>query len=127
MVGAGRFERPTPCAQDGFRSPANSACFQLLAFQAVAAILLRRVERFGILRRPTATFLSTSYPWLLHLRSDTESVFCFAPASGYSTRPAPPAALYDPVAGAVTDLAPHALVTRGSRRGPKSRRRWTRS
>jgi hypothetical protein len=30
MVGAGRFERPTPCAQGGSKGTAKAACFQLL-------------------------------------------------------------------------------------------------
>src|ERR1019366_2073490 len=31
LVGAGRFERPTPCAQGGWKGAAKVACFQLLA------------------------------------------------------------------------------------------------
>src|ERR1039458_3890799 len=34
MVGAGRFERPTPCAQASFQYPAEVACFQALLIQA---------------------------------------------------------------------------------------------
>jgi hypothetical protein len=41
MVEAGRFERPTPCAQDGFRTAANRACFQLLLFQTIMGCLLK--------------------------------------------------------------------------------------
>src|ERR1039457_5633955 len=33
LVGAGRFERPTPCAQGGFRPIPKMPCFQLLTFQ----------------------------------------------------------------------------------------------
>ena len=33
LVGAGRFERPTPCAQGGFRPSAEIPCFQVLTFQ----------------------------------------------------------------------------------------------
>ena len=35
MVGAGRFERSTACAQDGFRHAAEIVYFQLLLFQAI--------------------------------------------------------------------------------------------
>src|SRR5271169_6832852 len=45
--------------EGGFELPANSVCFQLLAFQAVTASLLNPVERFGTWRLPAATFLST--------------------------------------------------------------------
>jgi hypothetical protein len=44
LVGAGRFERPTPCAQGGFRHGLEMACFQLLRFQRDAASLLQLVE-----------------------------------------------------------------------------------
>jgi hypothetical protein len=44
MVGAGRFERPTPCAQGSFRHTLEMACFQVLGFQEDAASLLQRVE-----------------------------------------------------------------------------------
>jgi len=33
LVGAGRFERPTPCAQDGFRHSAKIVYFQRILFQ----------------------------------------------------------------------------------------------
>jgi hypothetical protein len=33
LVGAGRFERPTPCAQGSFRPPSKTPCFQALRFQ----------------------------------------------------------------------------------------------
>jgi len=33
LVGAGRFERPTPCAQGGFRPRAKVPYFQQLLFQ----------------------------------------------------------------------------------------------
>ena len=56
MVGAGRFERPTPCAQDRFRPFAETACFLMLTFQADAASLLKLVERFGVWRLWAATF-----------------------------------------------------------------------
>src|ERR1039458_4855383 len=44
MVGAGRFERPTPCAQGGVRHGWEVACFQVLTFQGVGAGLLKSVE-----------------------------------------------------------------------------------
>ena len=44
MVGAGRFERPTPCAQGGWEEAAKAACFQVLAEQGVVADLLKPVE-----------------------------------------------------------------------------------
>jgi len=47
LVGAGRFERPTSCAQGRFRQAAQMGCFQYLLFQAVAGNLLKMVERFG--------------------------------------------------------------------------------
>ena len=59
LVGAGRFERPTPCAQGRFRPFAETACFLMLRFQADAASLLRLVEWFGIWRLWAATKLTT--------------------------------------------------------------------
>jgi hypothetical protein len=59
LVGSGRFERPTPCAQGRFGRLAGIPCFLLLRFQADAATLLRPVERFGIWRLWAATVLST--------------------------------------------------------------------
>jgi hypothetical protein len=47
LVGAGRFERPTPCAQGRFRRYAEITCFLVLRFQAVVGSLLKVVERFG--------------------------------------------------------------------------------
>jgi hypothetical protein len=44
LVGAGRFERPTPCAQGSFRYPAEMVCFQALQFQKDGAHLLHLVE-----------------------------------------------------------------------------------
>jgi hypothetical protein len=44
LVGAGRFERPTPCAQGGVRYIQKAPCFQLLMFQADTGILLKPVE-----------------------------------------------------------------------------------
>ena len=46
LVGAGRFERPTPCAQGGMRDDSKMACFQVLRFQANASISLRLVEAY---------------------------------------------------------------------------------
>ena len=59
LVGAGRFERPTPCAQGSFRPFFETACFLMLTFQADVASLLRLVEWFGIWRLWAATFSST--------------------------------------------------------------------
>jgi hypothetical protein len=46
LVGAGRFERPTPCAQDGFWPAPETACFQAFLFQADAASVLNSVESY---------------------------------------------------------------------------------
>lgn len=40
LVGAGRFELPTPCAQGSFRPQPKMYYFQLLTFQADGATLL---------------------------------------------------------------------------------------
>jgi hypothetical protein len=48
LVGAGRFERPTPCAQGGLRPAEKVVYFQRILFQADGAILLNLVELFGI-------------------------------------------------------------------------------
>ena len=50
MVGAGRFERPTPCAQGGFRHSSEMACFLVLGFQAVMVMLLQLEEMRGAWR-----------------------------------------------------------------------------
>src|SRR5258706_9245118 len=50
LVGAGRFERPTPCAQDGFRHRLEAVCFQCFLFQWDTSSLLKGVEVFGIWR-----------------------------------------------------------------------------
>jgi hypothetical protein len=44
LVGAGRFEGPTPCAQGGLRCASKMPCFQALTFQADTGILLKPVE-----------------------------------------------------------------------------------
>ena len=44
MVGAGRFERPTPCAQGSFRHSWKVPYFQLLTFQADTVLVLKPVE-----------------------------------------------------------------------------------
>jgi len=44
LVGAGRFERPTPCAQGSFRRIPAMPCFLVLSFKADAGILLKFVE-----------------------------------------------------------------------------------
>ena len=48
LVGAGRFERPTPCAQGRFQRTGKIAHFQRLLFQAEAANLWNPVEPFGL-------------------------------------------------------------------------------
>jgi hypothetical protein len=60
LVGAGRFERPTPCAQGGFRQPSKTAYFQLLSFQADVASLLKLIDGFGFWRLSPATKSSTT-------------------------------------------------------------------
>jgi hypothetical protein len=60
LVGAGRFERPTPCAQGSFQYSAEMACFQAFLFQADGATLLQLVEPCGTRRLSPATFLSTA-------------------------------------------------------------------
>jgi hypothetical protein len=47
LVGAGRFELPTPCAQVGLRLAPHSTCFQLLAFQVVGGCLWNPIEACG--------------------------------------------------------------------------------
>jgi hypothetical protein len=49
LVGAGRFERPTPCAQDGRSDFAKIPYFQRILFQRDAASLLKAVELCGTL------------------------------------------------------------------------------
>jgi len=44
LVGAGRFERPTPCAQDGFRLSAEIACFQSLHFKRITVGMLKLAD-----------------------------------------------------------------------------------
>jgi len=46
LVGAGRFERPTPCAQGSFRSIDKVPYFQRALFQSDAGSLLNTVERY---------------------------------------------------------------------------------
>jgi hypothetical protein len=48
LVGAGRFERPPPCAQGGAKSHAEFAYFQRISFQADGMNSLSLVELFGI-------------------------------------------------------------------------------
>jgi hypothetical protein len=59
LVWAGRFERPTPCAQGGFRRQYRIVRFQLLPLQADAASLLRQIERYRTWRFSKATNSST--------------------------------------------------------------------
>ena len=47
MVGAGRFERPTPCAQGSFRDRLETVYFQYLLFQVDTANSLNLGEAFG--------------------------------------------------------------------------------
>jgi hypothetical protein len=44
MVGAGRFERPTPCAQGSLRQERKTPSFQVLTFQAVGSTPLQLFE-----------------------------------------------------------------------------------
>jgi hypothetical protein len=60
MVGAGRFERPTPCAQVGFRRGCKIVRLQLLSLQADLASLLHRVEPYRMQRLSAATNSSTA-------------------------------------------------------------------
>jgi hypothetical protein len=50
LVGAGRFELPTPCAQDGFPQTTKVACFQCIRFQADTGGALKLVELLGTRR-----------------------------------------------------------------------------
>src|ERR1035438_485993 len=84
MVGAGRFERPTPCAQGSFRSPKKMPYSQLLTFQADGATLLQLVAPCGTRRLSPATILSTvgfhqRLDLGLHLRAARD---CHLPAAG---------------------------------------------
>src|ERR1035441_3157854 len=84
MVGAGRFERPTPCAQGSFRPPKKMPYSQLLTFQADGATLLQLVAPCGTRRLSPATILSTvgfhqRLDLRLHLRAARD---CHLPAAG---------------------------------------------
>src|ERR1019366_5826990 len=84
MVGAGRFERPTPCAQGSFRPPKKMPYSQLLTFQADGATLLQLVAPCGTRRLSPATILSTvgfhqRLDLGLHLRAGRD---CHLPAAG---------------------------------------------
>jgi hypothetical protein len=46
LVGAGRFERPTPCAQGGCRARTEMACFQVLTFLGDGAGLVKLIEPY---------------------------------------------------------------------------------
>jgi|SRR5579862_3506001 len=46
VVGAGRFERPTPCAQGGYGGFEQLSYFQRLLLQADAISLLKAVELY---------------------------------------------------------------------------------
>src|ERR1039457_2710616 len=84
MVGAGRFERPPPCAQGSFRPPKKMPYSQLLTFQADGATLLQLVAPCGTRRLSPATILSTvgfhqRLDLGLHLRAARD---CHLPAAG---------------------------------------------
>src|ERR1035441_4793107 len=86
MVGAGRFERPTPCAQGSFRPPKKMPYSQLLTFQADGATLLQLVAPCGTRRLSPATILSTvgfhqRLDLGLHLRAARD---CHLPAAVFS-------------------------------------------
>ena len=46
LVGAGRFELPTPCAQGGFWAPSKVPCFQIFTFQTDTGNRLKPVEPY---------------------------------------------------------------------------------
>ena len=46
LVGAGRFERPTPCAQGGLSEAAKMAYFQSILFQLDSHASLRFVKAY---------------------------------------------------------------------------------
>ena len=46
LVGAGRFERPTPCAQGGLRPSRETAYFQHILIQQDVRSLLNSVELY---------------------------------------------------------------------------------
>jgi hypothetical protein len=48
LVGAGRFERPTPCAQGGFQRFEKCLIFKSLVSLELCCSLLKAVELFGI-------------------------------------------------------------------------------
>ena len=62
LVGAGRFERPTPCAQGGIQEAAKAASFQLLEKLGVPACVRELVERCGTPLLWAATNSSTTSP-----------------------------------------------------------------
>jgi hypothetical protein len=70
MVGAGRFELPTPCAQGSFRPPSKMPYFQLLTFQADGGTPLQVVAPCGTRRLSPATFLSTACNQRCHEAGD---------------------------------------------------------
>jgi hypothetical protein len=77
MVGAGRFERPTPCAQGRFRPRVEIDYFLMLTFQADTAGVLRLEEARGNRRL-----------WQLHFRlhrQPTPNIFLTAPSLAYSS------------------------------------------
>jgi hypothetical protein len=78
LVGAGRFERPTPCAQGGFRPRAEIPCFQVLTFQSDTAALLKSVDSGGIRRESAATKSTTVEKLILYPSqpSDSSSRWC---------------------------------------------------
>ena len=58
LVGAGRFERPTPCAQGRFRQTSKTAYFQLLSFQADVSSLLKLIDGFEFWLAPALPKIS---------------------------------------------------------------------
>jgi hypothetical protein len=59
LVGAGRFERPTPCAQGRFRTQLKIVCFQLFSLQWVTRAVLNGVELDGTLVLPSSISSTT--------------------------------------------------------------------
>jgi len=60
LVGAGRFERPTPCAQGRFWARSQILYFSTLLFQTDGATLLQIVEARWTWRLSAATKSSTA-------------------------------------------------------------------
>ncbi len=60
LIGAGRFELPTPCAQGSFRPPPKMPYLQVFTFQGDTGIRLKPVEPCWTWKHRAATKLSTA-------------------------------------------------------------------